>query len=185
MHNSDPTPQGVENRNILLWIKCILTALHVNCMILFDKVLLTRTGTKCTLEWNSVVIKDREHDVRVQVLRNVRVYFKWGWNKSPFDINLGCISFWRLITEDDFPLNCTNTNTCTRLNPPDYDINKNNSLMTSFSLYWLQCRIFFTLTYGLPIVHHILHITLQWGDFQKNEDFVWHRGWNFKLDKLT
>ena len=50
MHNSDPTPQGVENRNILLWIKCILTALHVNCMILFDKVLLTRTGTKCTLE---------------------------------------------------------------------------------------------------------------------------------------
>jgi hypothetical protein len=23
------------------------------------------------------------------------------------------------------------------------------------------------------------------GDFQKNEDFVWHRGWNFKLDKLT
>ena len=25
----------------------------------------------------------------------------------------------------------------------------------------------------------------QMGDFQKNEDFVWHRGWNFKLDKLT
>jgi hypothetical protein len=39
MHNSDPTPQGVENRNILLWLKCVLTALHVNCMILFDKVL--------------------------------------------------------------------------------------------------------------------------------------------------
>jgi hypothetical protein len=39
MHNSDPTPQGVENRNILLRIKCVLTALHVNCMILFDKVL--------------------------------------------------------------------------------------------------------------------------------------------------
>ena len=36
---SDPTPQGVENRNILLWFKCVLTALHVNCMILFDKVL--------------------------------------------------------------------------------------------------------------------------------------------------
>ena len=31
--------QGVENRNILLWFKCVLTALHVNCMILFDKVL--------------------------------------------------------------------------------------------------------------------------------------------------
>jgi hypothetical protein len=30
MHNSDPTPQGVENRNILLWFKCVLTALHVN-----------------------------------------------------------------------------------------------------------------------------------------------------------
>ena len=39
MHNSHPTPQGVENRNILLWLKCVLTALHVNCMILFDKVL--------------------------------------------------------------------------------------------------------------------------------------------------
>jgi hypothetical protein len=39
MHNSDPTPQGVENRNILLWFKCVLTALHVNCIILFDKVL--------------------------------------------------------------------------------------------------------------------------------------------------
>ena len=40
MHNSDPTlPQGVKNRNIPLWFKCVLTALHVNCMILFDKVL--------------------------------------------------------------------------------------------------------------------------------------------------
>jgi hypothetical protein len=39
MHNSDPTPQGVENRNILLWFKYVLTALHINCMILFDKVL--------------------------------------------------------------------------------------------------------------------------------------------------
>jgi hypothetical protein len=39
MHNSDSTPQGVENRNILLWFKCVLTALHVNCRILFDKVL--------------------------------------------------------------------------------------------------------------------------------------------------
>jgi hypothetical protein len=34
-----PTPQGVEHRNILLWFKCVLTALHINCMILFDKVL--------------------------------------------------------------------------------------------------------------------------------------------------
>ena len=39
MHNNDPTPQGVQNRNILLWFKCVLTALHVNCIILFDKVL--------------------------------------------------------------------------------------------------------------------------------------------------
>jgi hypothetical protein len=39
MYNSDPPPQGVENRNILLWFKCVLTALHVNCIILFDKVL--------------------------------------------------------------------------------------------------------------------------------------------------
>jgi hypothetical protein len=30
MHNSDPTPQGVENRNIHLWFKCVLTALHFN-----------------------------------------------------------------------------------------------------------------------------------------------------------
>ena len=36
MHNSDPTPQGVENINILLWLKCVLTALHVNCMIMFQ-----------------------------------------------------------------------------------------------------------------------------------------------------
>jgi hypothetical protein len=39
MANSDPTPQGVENRHILLWLKYVLTVLHVNCMILFDKVL--------------------------------------------------------------------------------------------------------------------------------------------------
>jgi hypothetical protein len=26
MHNSDPPPQGVENRNILLWFKGVLTA---------------------------------------------------------------------------------------------------------------------------------------------------------------
>jgi hypothetical protein len=39
MHNSDHTPYGVENRNMLLWFKCVLTALHVNRMILFDKVL--------------------------------------------------------------------------------------------------------------------------------------------------
>ena len=36
--------------------------------------------------WNeSVVIKGRERDV--QVWKNVKVYFKWGWTKSPFDIN--------------------------------------------------------------------------------------------------
>jgi hypothetical protein len=39
MHNSDPTSQGVENRTIPLWFKCVLTALHVNCMILLDEVL--------------------------------------------------------------------------------------------------------------------------------------------------
>jgi hypothetical protein len=39
MDNSDPTPQGMENRNVLLSFKCALTALHVNCMIIFDKVL--------------------------------------------------------------------------------------------------------------------------------------------------
>jgi hypothetical protein len=26
MHNSDPTPQGVENRNILLWFKDVTYA---------------------------------------------------------------------------------------------------------------------------------------------------------------
>ena len=26
MHNSDPPPQGVENRTILLWFKWVLTA---------------------------------------------------------------------------------------------------------------------------------------------------------------
>jgi hypothetical protein len=34
---------------------------------------------------NSVVITDRERDV--EVWNNFKVYFKWGWNKSPFDIN--------------------------------------------------------------------------------------------------
>ena len=37
MHNSDPTPQRVNNRNIILWFKCILTAVDVNCMIIFNK----------------------------------------------------------------------------------------------------------------------------------------------------
>ena len=50
MHNSDPTTQGVENRNILLWFKWV------------------------SLELNNIVIKDRERDV--QVLKNVQVYFK-------------------------------------------------------------------------------------------------------------
>ena len=49
---------------------------------------------KCTLEWNSVVIRDRERDV--QVWKNVKVYVKWGWNKSPFDINSAVFHF------DDF-----------------------------------------------------------------------------------
>jgi hypothetical protein len=35
--------------------------------------------------FNSVVIKYRERDVKVW--KNVKVYFKWGWNMSPFDIN--------------------------------------------------------------------------------------------------
>jgi hypothetical protein len=38
-------------------------------MILFDKVLQLEQGQN------------------VQVLQNVKVYFKWGWNKSRFDIN--------------------------------------------------------------------------------------------------
>ena len=29
------------------------------------------------------------------------------------------------------------------------------------------------------------YVNLHLGDFQKNEDFVWHWGWNFKLDKST
>jgi hypothetical protein len=41
MPNGDPPPppspfQHVENRNIIVWFKDVLTALHVNCMILFD-----------------------------------------------------------------------------------------------------------------------------------------------------
>ena len=40
---------------------------------------------KCTFEWNSDVIRDRERDV--QVCKNVKVNFKWGWNNSSFDIN--------------------------------------------------------------------------------------------------
>ena len=32
-----PSPQRVKNRNILMWFKYELTALHVSCMMLFDK----------------------------------------------------------------------------------------------------------------------------------------------------
>ena len=84
MHNCDPTPQDVENRNILLWFKCVLTALHVNCMILFDKVFKLEQEKNVHLN-ESVLIKDRERDIKWW--NNVKVYFKWGWNKSPFDIN--------------------------------------------------------------------------------------------------
>jgi hypothetical protein len=48
MYNSDPTPQGVENRNILLWFKCVLK-----------------------IEWNSVVIKDRERDVNMNECQGI------------------------------------------------------------------------------------------------------------------
>jgi hypothetical protein len=41
MHNSDPRPQGVKNWNIIMWFKGVLTALHVNCIILYYP--LTRT----------------------------------------------------------------------------------------------------------------------------------------------
>lgn len=41
-HNSDP--KHMKNRTILVWFKDVLTALHVNCMILFDKAHLTGTG---------------------------------------------------------------------------------------------------------------------------------------------
>ena len=68
MHNSYPTPQSVENWNILLWFKCVLTALHVNCMILFDKVLQLEQEKNVH---SSVVIKDRERDVKVW--KNVKV----------------------------------------------------------------------------------------------------------------
>jgi hypothetical protein len=32
-----------------------------------------------------VILLDRERDIKVW--KNFKVYFKWGWNKSPFDIN--------------------------------------------------------------------------------------------------
>ena len=84
MHNSDPTQQHLENRNILLLIKCVLTALHVYCMILFDKGLWLKQEENVHLS-ERVVIQYRERDVHAG--KNVKVYFKWGWNKSPFDIN--------------------------------------------------------------------------------------------------
>ena len=55
-----------------MWFKYVLTALHVNCMILFDKgFYLEQEQMQCR---NSVVIKDRERDV--QVGKNLNVYFK-------------------------------------------------------------------------------------------------------------
>ena len=43
---------------------------------------------------NSVVITDGERDV--EIWKNFKVYFKWGWSKSPFDINSIVFNF------DDF-----------------------------------------------------------------------------------
>ena len=62
--------------------------MRINCITckLYDSAWyspLTRTGGKCTFEWNSVVINGRERDV--EAWKNVKVYFKWGWNKSSFD----------------------------------------------------------------------------------------------------
>jgi hypothetical protein len=37
METPSPPPQRMKNRNILMCIKYVLTTLHVNCMILFDK----------------------------------------------------------------------------------------------------------------------------------------------------
>jgi hypothetical protein len=53
MHNSDLTPQGVGNRNILLWFKCILTALHVNNLTVWF----------C---WHSFILVHHVHDLLLQ-----------------------------------------------------------------------------------------------------------------------
>jgi hypothetical protein len=37
------------------------------------------------------VIKDREREI--QVWKNFKVYFEWGWNNLPFDINSGVFHF--------------------------------------------------------------------------------------------
>jgi hypothetical protein len=72
--NSDPTPQHLENRNILLLIKCVLTALHVYCMILFDKGLWLKQEENVHLS-ERVVIQYRERDVHAG--KNVKVYLQW------------------------------------------------------------------------------------------------------------
>jgi hypothetical protein len=36
MHNSDPTPQGVEHTNMLLSFKCILTTWPPHSILVFD-----------------------------------------------------------------------------------------------------------------------------------------------------
>ena len=79
-----PSPQRLKNRNSLIWFKYVLTALHVNCMMLFDKDL-KYNRNKWTHEWNSVVIKD--HVCDVELWKNFNVYYKWDWNKTHFDIN--------------------------------------------------------------------------------------------------
>ena len=50
--------------------------------------------------WVNIVIKDRERDV--QVLKNAQVYFKWGWNKSPFILIWLYFILTILIMEDDY-----------------------------------------------------------------------------------
>jgi histidinol phosphatase-like enzyme len=53
-------------------------------MILFDKGIWLKQEENVHLS-ERVVIQYRERDV--QAGKNVKVYFKRGWNKSPFDIN--------------------------------------------------------------------------------------------------
>jgi hypothetical protein len=45
----------------------------------------TQKTILCNKTFNSVVIQYRERDV--QKWKNVKVYFKWRWNMSSFDIN--------------------------------------------------------------------------------------------------
>jgi hypothetical protein len=59
----------------------------VNTHLIHRRIfLLCMRNINCKPHWLAICCLSRIFYF-FQVLQNVKVYFKWGWNKSPFDIN--------------------------------------------------------------------------------------------------